>query len=213
VICDFHIHSKYSFDSIIEPRDTLRICRKKRYNNISITDHGSLKGSLEAKRYEREFGVNVLIGEEILTNSGDIIGLNLNEEVKSTNWVEVLEEIQDQGGISILPHPFRGHKDVVTIAKRVDLIEVWNSRNRPIQNEKALELARVLGKPPVAGSDVHVLSEIGNAVMEFEDLFDFEKRFYVKYCKKYEKVQSYIIKDIKFKKFHRILPHLFRLIY
>lgn len=213
MICDFHIHSKYSYDSIMEPRDILRICRKKGYNTISITDHGSLKGSLEAKKHEREFGVNVLIGEEILTNAGDIIGLNLNEEIKSKNWVEVIEEIKSQGGISILPHPFRGHKEVEKIARRVDLLEVWNSHNRPIQNERAVKLVNILGKPPLAGSDAHVLSEVGNVVMECQDLFDLDKRYYVKNCKNYEKVKSYIIKDIKLKKFHRIPLHLIRILY
>jgi predicted metal-dependent phosphoesterase TrpH len=211
--CDFHIHSMYSYDSMMNSRDILKQCKKKGYSTVSITDHNSIKGSLEAKKYEKEFGVSVLIGEEILTDSGDIIGLNLNEELKSRTWSEAIDEIRSQGGISILPHPFRGHKNVENIAKYVDLIEVWNSHTKPICNEMALHLAKASGKPPLAGSDAHVPSEIGNVIMEFEDVFDFEKKFDLKYCKKWEKAASYVIKDIKINKYHKIPLHLMRAIY
>jgi len=211
--CDFHIHSKYSYDSMMEPRDILKLCRKKGYSTISITDHDSIKGSLEAKKYEKEFEVSILVGEEILTDAGDIIGLNLNEEIKSRNWSETIDEIRSQGGISILPHPFRGHEDAEIIAKEVDLIEVWNSHTKPNYNEKALHLAKASGRPPLAGSDAHVFSEIGNVIMEFDDVFDFDKKFALKYCKKYEKAASYIIKDIKSNNYHKIPLHLMRAIY
>ena len=212
MIGDLHIHSKYSYDSLMEPRKILELCKKREYDVISITDHDSIKGSMEAKKYEKEFGIKVIIGEERLTNVGDITGLNLKEEIKSRDWIEVLEEIKEQGGVTVLPHPFRGHKNIEDIANKVDLIEIWNSRSKREDNKQASNLAETLKKPSVIGSDAHVYSEIGNAIMVFEDVFDFNKEFKFKYSKKYQKAVSYIIKDIKLRNFHKIPFHLLRVV-
>ena len=209
--CDLHVHSKYSYDSIMEPRKILKIYQKKGYDMIAITDHNTIRGALVAKKYEKDFGVHVLIGEEILTDAGDIIAIDLSEEIRSRSWVEVIDEIRDQGALSIFPHPFRGHKEINLIAEKVDLIEAWNSRSSPHYNELALKLAEKFKKPPLAGSDAHIYSEIGNAYIEFEDIFDFSKKFMIKYCKRYEKVLSYLIKDIKVRDFYKIPFHLLRL--
>lgn len=212
MIGDLHIHSKYSYDSLMEPRKILKLCKKRGYDVISITDHDSIKGAIEAKKYEREFGIKVIIGEERLTDAGDISGLNLKEEIKSRNWTEVLEEIKEQDGVTMLPHPFRGHKNIENIASKVDLIEIWNSRSGLEDNRRASDLATALKKPSVIGSDAHVYSEIGNAIMVFNDVFDSDKDFKFKYSKKYQKGFSYIIKDIKLRKFHKIPFHLLRLV-
>lgn len=195
--CDFHIHSKYSYDSMMEPRNILKLCRKMGYDAISITDHDSMKGSIEAKKYENEFGVRVLCGEERLTDEGDIIGLDLSEGIESKNWADVLDEIKSQGGISILTHPYREHKHIDQVALRADLIETWNSHTRPLDNERASELSTRLRKPFIAGSDAHLYSEIGNVIMTFTDIFDFKKEFVLKYCKEYEKTISYIIGRVR----------------
>jgi hypothetical protein len=167
------------------------------YDAVSITDHDSMKGSIEAKKHENEFGVRVLCGEERLTDTGDIIGLDITEGIKSKNWADVLDEIKDQGGISILAHPYRGHKCIEQVALRVDLIETWNSRTRPFDNTRASELATRLGKPSVAGSDAHLYTEIGNVAMTLKNIYDFKKDFALKYCKEYEKTISYIIGRVR----------------
>lgn len=197
----------------MEPRLVLRLGKKMGYDFISITDHDCINGSIEAKKYERDFGIKVIIGEERSTDSGDIIGIDLNEEIKGKKWIEVLEEINEQGGISVLPHPFRGHKNIEDIANEVDLIEIQNSHSNPYDNSRASDLALTLNKPPVIGSDAHISSEIGNAIMSFNDLFDFSKQFKFKYSKKYQKSISYIIKDIKLNKFHKIPLHLSRMLF
>ncbi|WP_292344097.1 PHP domain-containing protein [Methanohalophilus sp. DAL1] len=210
---DLHIHSKYSYDSLMKPYQILKLCRKLGFDVISITDHDTIKGSLAAKKYEKEFGIEVLIGEERKTNYGDIIGLNLNEKLKGRNCMEVLEEIKDQGGISIFPHPYRGHKNIEDISKHIDIIETFNSRNHAEANNRALNLAKNLKKPCVSGSDAHIYSEIGNSVMVFDDLYGKHKEFSCTYSSKKQKVESYLIKDIKLKKIHKVPLHLMRLFY
>lgn len=208
---DLHIHSKYSFDSIMDPRKILKYCKKLDFDIVSITDHNSIKGSLDAKKYEKEFGIRVIIGEEVKTDSGDIIGLNLNDELKSRNWIEVIEEIKEQDGISIFPHPFRGHKNIEGIASKVDIIEVFNSRSTPNENQMSMELADKNNKPIFVGSDAHIYSEIGNTFMEFEDFYSENKSFYVNYAKKNQKLRSYIVRDIKLHNYYKIPYHILRM--
>ncbi|MBC7334202.1 MAG: PHP domain-containing protein, partial [Actinobacteria bacterium] len=135
----FHIHTKYSFDSLMHPKKLLKICKQLGADAVYITDHNTIRGSLEAKKYEEDLGIEVIPGIEIKTQYGDIIGVDLTEEILTRDFEEVLDEIKSQGGISVLPHPYRGHKKVEYLASKVDLIEVWNGHATPKENQKALE--------------------------------------------------------------------------
>lgn len=159
---DCHIHSNYSHDSLMRPGRILKRAKKAGLTGVAITDHDTIRGSLEARKLEKGIGVTVIPGAEILTDSGDIIGLLVNEEIRSRRWDDVIDEIREQGGVSVLPHPYRSHPNVFELAKTVDLIEVWNARSTVEQNERALQLAGRLQKPGMYGSDAHTYAEIGN---------------------------------------------------
>lgn len=159
---DCHIHSNYSQDSLMRPGRILKRAKEVGLTGVAITDHDTIRGSLHARKLEKEVGVTVIPGVEILTDSGDIIGLFVNEEIRSRGWDEVIEEIRGQGGVAVLPHPYRSHLDIPRLAKAVDLIEVWNARSTAEQNERALQLAEGLKKPGIYGSDAHTYGEIGN---------------------------------------------------
>jgi len=194
----FHIHTRYSHDSLIHPRKILKICKQLKINTVYITDHNTIKGSFVAKKYEKEFNIKVVPGIEVKTEYGDIIGVDITEDIKTRNFEEVIDIIKQQGGVSILPHPFRGHKNIEYLASKVDIIEVWNARNSPEQNQKALDLAKKLNKPQIAGSDAHLYSEISNAILEFSSLFDPEKRFIcLKYSKPWQQQVSSLIGHIR----------------
>ena len=167
MILDLHIHSKYSFDSILEPKKIIKVAKKKGLDGVAITDHNTIKGGLEAKKINEDQDFLVIVGSEISTDIGDITGLFLNEEIKSRNSMEVIEEIKEQGGIVVLPHPCRGHKLNDEIVKRVDAIEGFNARTNKENNMEAVKLAEKYNKPIVAGSDAHFASEIGFAKTDF----------------------------------------------
>ena len=99
--CDMHIHTKYSHDSNLEPRKILKIAKKRGIDAVAITDHGTIKGGLAVKKeaISMNIAVSVIVGAEILTERGEIIGLFLEEEVKSTNFERVVEEIKAQNGL------------------------------------------------------------------------------------------------------------------
>jgi len=162
MILDLHIHSKYSFDSILEPKKIIQISKKKGLNGIAITDHNTIEGGVKAKKINRDSDFLVIVGAEIGTEVGDITGLFLTDEIRSKKAMEVIEEIKGQGGLSVLPHPFRGHTIIGDeLLKRIDLIEGFNARSSNDQNLRAQNLAKKYEKPSIAGSDAHFGSEIG----------------------------------------------------
>lgn len=156
---DLHIHSKYSKDSLLEPERILKIGKKKGLDGIAVTDHETIKGGLVASKIDKDF---VIVGAEMRTEYGDVIGLFLNEEIKSNKFIEVVEEIREQDGVVVLAHPFRkGIKFPTDLLKYVDLIEGFNARSRKEDNKRAYELATKFKKPMTAGSDAHLSFEIG----------------------------------------------------
>jgi predicted metal-dependent phosphoesterase TrpH len=160
---DLHIHSKYSFDSILETRKIIKTAIKKKLDGIAITDHDTIIGGKKAVR-ENKSSLLIIVGAEIRAEIGDLIGLFLNEEIKSRNSLEILDEIKSQGGIAVLPHPFKGHKITKETAnellKQIDCIEALNSR-APITMEQR-QILTSFNKSLVACSDAHFASEIGS---------------------------------------------------
>ena len=164
---DMHTHSKYSPDSMLEPRAIVKRGRKRGLAGVAVTDHNTIKGGLEAKRYETE-DFKVIVGSEIMTDRGEIIGLFLNEEVEPKELEVVTEEIREQGGIVVVPHPFDrirpGLQPTDEDAKFFDCIEGFNSRCLfQSYNKRAVEFASRHKLPVTAGSDAHFGWEIGNA--------------------------------------------------
>lgn len=169
---DLHIHSKYSYDSLLKPKKILKIAKKKNLAGIAITDHNTIKGGLECLFIAKSNNSNmyVIVGSEIKTDKGEIIGLFLNEEIKCNEFYEVLDAIRNQDGIIILPHPFRKQKSIKEdVFKNVNLIEGLNSRTKKELNNKAQILCKKTGLNMVAGSDAHIAMEIGRARTIFPD--------------------------------------------
>ncbi len=158
---DFHIHSKFSFDSTLTPEKIIKISLKKGLNGIAITDHEAFKGANEASKMANSDFLSI-VGEEVKTEYGDVIGLFLTEELKSRRFSELVDEIKDQDGLVILPHPYKGKKEISEdIINNVDLIEVLNGRIAHELNIKAEKLATKHQKPMIGGSDAHLGVEIG----------------------------------------------------
>ena len=159
---DLHIHSKYSYDSFLSPERIIKIAKKRGLDGVAVTDHNTIKGGVETTRINKGDNFIVIVGSEIKTEYGDIIGLFLNEEIESRIFMEVVEGIRDQGGLVVLAHPFRkGINLPIDLLKYIELIEAFNARSPKSLNVKALELARKFNKSMTAGSDAHIGFEIG----------------------------------------------------
>lgn len=164
---DLHTHTHHSIDSTTDPQRVALIARRRGLSGVAVTDHNTIRGGVEAAKYA-ENGIHIIVGSEVKTTIGDMICLFLNEEIRSKDPFEAMSLAKLQGGITILPHPFRSKRSpeaeatFLEAAAKVDAIEVLNGRTSPSSNEKALLLARKLNKPVVAGSDSHFYFETGN---------------------------------------------------
>jgi len=174
---DLHIHSRYSHDGVLEPEEIVRLARQRGLGGIAITDHNTIKGGEETKRFESK-DFQVIIGAEIMTDKGEITGLFLSREIEPRRLDEVVAEIRAQGGMVIVPHPFdemRHSAFHITdeYAGLVDAIEGFNARCiLQRYNRRAVEFAARHNLPVVGGSDAHYASEIGNGgiVIESDDI-------------------------------------------
>ena len=129
---DLHIHTRYSKDSTAPIPKIIDRCRKNGLGPIAITDHDTIQGAMEV---ERLAPFQVIIGEEIKSTAGAIIGLFLLRPVPSgLSPIETVEQIKDQGGLVLIPHPFDRvrptaikYSALERILPVIDLIEGYNS--------------------------------------------------------------------------------------
>ncbi len=169
---DIHTHtmysgfSKYSFlsypDSVTTPRTSIKVAEKLGLDVLCITDHNTIKGAVEAQKYNKEL---VVIGEEISSKGGEILGLFLQEQVNpGLSAEETIEQIHGQDGIAIAAHPFSAHCSCVGKKMnklRFDGIEVFNALHRDGYSN-ALALENCNGHAKLGGSDAHASYMIGN---------------------------------------------------
>lgn len=173
-----HIHTKYSHDSLLPFFLLYKKCLKKRIDYIAITEHNNIKGALKFKEYCRKKGnrLEVIVGEEIMTSEGEIIGLFLTQKIESMlSPEETVEKIRKQHGIVYVPHPYdkKRYKTVLNevalnrIKKEIDCIECHNGRNISLEYDKKQEyIAEKYGLKKVIGSDAHTIFEVGYNYME-----------------------------------------------
>jgi len=158
---DLHVHSMYSYDGYLRPEHLIKIARKRHLDGIAVTDHNTVKGGLRTRAIAPE-GFTVIPGAEIKTEKGEVIGLFVAEEIRSRIFEDVRQEILDQGGAVVLPHPYRNKKyNPESLIGSVDIVEAVNARTSGPLNEKARILARKYSKPIIGGSDAHNRLEIG----------------------------------------------------
>lgn len=170
-LADLHIHSKESLDSSLKPLDILKTAKARGLNLIAVTDHGTIRGGVLTRQQSLEnpgLNIHVIVGAEITTWAGDIIGLFLEEEIKNKDPFEVIKEIKKQGGISIYAHPFRTTPADEEVLKSVNAVEIYNCRSSERENLLAQNFAFKFAKPGLAASDAHCGEEVGKAYTVFE---------------------------------------------
>ncbi len=165
---DLHTHSIISHDGGITKKQYVRLLDKKVLDCIAITDHNDISF---AKSLHKELGKKIIIGEEIKTTEGDIIGLFLNQTISSgRSAFETVAEIHKDGGLVYIPHPFETIRDslqedkLMEIIEYVDIIEVFNGRGLwRGQPNKAAEVAFIQNAAMSSSSDAHCLPGIRSA--------------------------------------------------
>ena len=171
---DLHIHSNHS-DGVASITEILEYASSETdLSVIAITDHNTIEGALLAQQTASSYRVEVIVGEEVSSTEGHVLGLYLTEEIPpGLSPAETIRRISAQGGIAIIPHPFsnRGVFGPFGRSRFADAIselafhalEVYNSvpflgwANRVA----AKMFAGGQGIAAVGGSDAHVLRGVG----------------------------------------------------
>jgi predicted metal-dependent phosphoesterase TrpH len=177
---DLHVHSAYSPDCATPVEKLADRYSQLGFAGFALTDHDSMGGIAPLRAYakEKKLLLEIIGGCEFLSEKGEVIGLFIEEFVKTKNFGELCDSIHDQGGLVVLPHPFDSVRRKIVRPdllskdelRLVDGIEAFNSRCVfASDNKKAQEFAKASGLFQTAGSDCHFLFESGNAALEIDD--------------------------------------------
>jgi hypothetical protein len=177
---DLHCHSEASTDCLSPLTEFPARCREQGLRVQAITDHNEVWGAqklreIVAAETGAETPLTIIVGEEVSTRDGEIIGLFLEEKIpRDLSAAETVARIREQNGLVLLPHGFdplksgRLHPDALEeIAGEIDIVEIFNARiSFPRYNRKAAEWARHHQAPASAGTDAHRLEDVGAAWTE-----------------------------------------------
>ena len=182
-LADLHLHTSHS-DGWPSPAEVVdHVTLETDLDVIAITDHDTIEGALRAAEHSaRTEGVTVIVGEEVSSLQGHILGLFLERRVRpGLTAAATIDEIHRQGGLAIAAHPFwrteriaerfRGSvHGVGWLAAELDFdaIEVENSTpGLGFANVLARRLADGSGCACTGSSDAHILDAIGKSATAF----------------------------------------------
>ncbi len=186
VFVDFHIHTRFSRDSILPEERFIRTAIERGLTHVAVTNHNNVEGAIAVRDKVRELGLEdkltVILGEEVSTADGEVVGIFLTATIpRGLSAKETADEIHRQGGLVSIPHPFdpfrgshirEGPLRNLADTGKIDMIEVFNCRVAlQRHNLEAAEFAHRHGIPGVAASDSHSRFEVAmafNALPAFE---------------------------------------------
>ena len=177
---DLHMHTTAS-DGWPAPHQLVDQARRVGLDVIAVTDHDTIEGALRAADYAaRRAGVDVIVGEEVSSRNGHIVGLFLERRIRpGMSAAATVHAIHDQGGLAVAVHPFWRTQRRTRASKihgvgwlaaelEFDAIEVENATpGFYVFNQLARRLNMGLGAAEVGGSDAHIVDAIGRAYTEF----------------------------------------------
>jgi predicted metal-dependent phosphoesterase TrpH len=176
LVAELHCHTVHSPDGLITYDGLVRTARRRGIDVVCITDHDTIDGALEFQaRARTESGApHIVIGEERTLDDGShLVGLFLRAPIAATRLAEAAAEIHQQGGMVLMPHPFR-RKDGLLRAvaqptsdelRGIDAFEIFNAKGSFGDNERARSLLPMT-VGVFGGSDAHYESDMGQCVCD-----------------------------------------------
>lgn len=173
---DCHSHTMWSGDCTTTPDELHDAVVAAGIDVLCVTDHNTIAG---AEVLARELPCRVVVGQEVRTHAGELIGLFLDERLPAGLAPDdAARRIRAQGGLVYVPHPFDPARanlradalDALVAAGLVDVLEVRNAKTTPeARNEAAAAYAARHGLTAGAGSDGHVPDALGSVVVDVAD--------------------------------------------
>jgi hypothetical protein len=171
---ELHSHTYWSKDCVVDFDAIIRRCEKLAIDRIAITDHNTAGGALTMQKIAPDL---VVVGEEIMTTQGELLGYFMRESIPADlTPEETIRRLRDQGAVISVSHPFdrlrKGawqEEELLRIIDQVDAIEVFNARCIfPQDNDRALAFAEQHHLVGTIGSDAHSRVEYGRALTQME---------------------------------------------
>ena len=172
-----HVHTTAS-DGTATPRQVLEfVASRTNLSVVAICDHNTNEGALEAAQYAAEYGIEVVVGQEVESSQGHILGLWTPRLVTpGKSAAETVADIHSQDGLAVAAHPYaprfwhkhglcRGETEVydcvdfdgVEVANSTPMMLAGNPRARKYWRANRDRLAAT------GGSDAHMLTVIGTS--------------------------------------------------
>lgn len=172
---DLHTHSEGSPDGGVTLAQYAKVLDSGALDLIAITDHNRID---YAQAIQSQLGDRIIVGEEIMTTHGEIVGLYLQDVVPAgLTPLDTVKQIKDQGGLVYIPHPFETVRKGLhpatldELVDYIDIVEVCNGRaflqNRSSQ---AVVWTKLNQKSPAASSDAHGVRGLGRTYTDFTEL-------------------------------------------
>lgn len=171
---ELHCHTVYSSDGLIGYEALLRTAARVGLDAIALTDHDTLEGAREFQKRVQAEGrpLQIIVGEErTLADGSHCIGLFLQEPIVSKTLPEMVAEVTEQGGLCMIPHPFRrkdgllrhGLEPLALMPGSPVGFELFSAKSCAADNQKARTLLST-GLGPFVGSDAHYESDLGESM-------------------------------------------------
>jgi len=172
---DFHVHTRFSRDSILSEDKFIRFALERGLTHVAVTNHNNVEGAIAVRDRAAALGLDeqltVILGEEVSTSDGEVVGLFLERTIpRGLTAEQTADEIHAQGGLVSIPHPFDPFRashirqaplEGLAAAGKIDMLEVFNSRvTFSRHNERAAEFAARHGIAGIACSDSHSAFEV-----------------------------------------------------
>lgn len=184
---EVHTHTAYSQDSLLNKWMYLFMLKRRGIDIVAITDHNEIDGARRYRKFLAKYNISVVIGEEIATEKGNIIGLFLEKKIEPGLPVrETMLQIRKQGGLVYIPHPYDEERYETVLSEMeiskninlIDLIEIHNGRNtKSYFSEKQMLIAKKYPNVQrLVGSDAHTFIELGrnyNLIPSFQNAAQF----------------------------------------
>jgi hypothetical protein len=160
-----HVHTKYSHDASITPKELVAYSKKRELDGVAITDHDTVDGLQEFGKIK---DLLIIPGLEIATTQGHVLAINVTHIIKrELSFAETIDQIHDAGGLAVVAHPTAFFKGIAEehLDENFDAMEVINASAVPFSFSvrKNRKMAAKLGFPQTGGSDAHYAPEIGMA--------------------------------------------------
>jgi len=130
-----HTHCEFSPDSRTPVAVQALAIKAAGLDVVCATDHNTIDGALRLR--ELADGFRVIVGEEISSRDGEIIGLFLETPIpRDLSAEETIARIHDQGGLVSIPHPF-SHNRIYRIRREaLERVSADDRRDRGVQRAR-----------------------------------------------------------------------------